>query len=81
MRHAFLCDQIGDYNIYSLLDMHQDVLTSRFHSGYDYDGSPLWLINKTQPRRSFPTPFKKLTAWSEGYLTEAIGQCFQVNEK
>ena len=59
--------------------MHQDVLTSRFH--HDYDGAPLWLVNKTQPRHPFPWPYKKITSWSEGYSTEAIGQCFQVNKK
>ena len=63
--------------MYSLLDMHQDVLTSRF--GHEYDGAPLWLVNKTQPRRPFPWPHKKISSWGQSYSTEAIGQCFQVN--
>jgi len=70
-----IVDKLAASNIYSLLDMHQDVLTSRF--GHDYDGAPLWLVNKTQPRRPFPWPHKKISSWGQSYSTEAIGQCFQ----
>ena len=38
-----IVNNLGKYNIYTILDMHQDVLSSRFCS---YDGIPLWVANK-----------------------------------
>ena len=66
---------LGSHGIYSLLDMHQDVLSSEFGG---YDGAPRWVVNKTTPNHAYPWPLKKLKAWPEGYVTEAVGQAFQV---
>ena len=72
---ATLCagvDALGARGIYSVLDMHQDVLSSKFGG---YDGAPLWLVNRSTPRKPYPFPFKPpLASWSEGYLAEAVGQ-------
>lgn len=68
-------DALGARGIYSVLDMHQDVLSSKFGG---YDGAPLWLVNRSTPRKPYPFPFKPpLASWSEGYLAEAVGQAFQ----
>jgi len=65
---------LGSYGIYSLLDMHQDVLSSRTGS---YDGAPRWLVDKTVFKHDYPWPFKKLSSWGEGYVTDAVGRAFQ----
>jgi len=63
------------HGVYSFLDMHQDVLSTRFGS---YDGAPRWVVNKTQPRHPYPWPLKlPLSQWGVGYLSEATGQGFQ----
>ena len=38
-----MVDLLGSYDIYVLLDMHQDVLSSRTGS---YDGIPAWLYDR-----------------------------------
>eukprot|EP01061_Rhynchopus_euleeides_P011757 TRINITY_DN2131_c0_g1_i1.p1 TRINITY_DN2131_c0_g1~~TRINITY_DN2131_c0_g1_i1.p1 ORF type:complete len:512 (+),score=225.32 TRINITY_DN2131_c0_g1_i1:48-1538(+) len=67
-------EKLSSQGIYSFLDMHQDVLSSDFHS---YDGAPQWVVNKTVPRHAYPWPIKDLKNWAEGYVTEAVGQSFQ----
>eukprot|EP01064_Diplonema_japonicum_P009215 TRINITY_DN1668_c1_g1_i1.p1 TRINITY_DN1668_c1_g1~~TRINITY_DN1668_c1_g1_i1.p1 ORF type:complete len:489 (+),score=125.01 TRINITY_DN1668_c1_g1_i1:50-1516(+) len=68
-------ERMGARGMYSFLDMHQDVLSTRFHS---YDGAPRWLVNKTNPRHPYPWPLPSpLSNWAEGYLTEACGQAFE----
>eukprot|EP01060_Flectonema_neradi_P007823 TRINITY_DN15538_c1_g1_i1.p1 TRINITY_DN15538_c1_g1~~TRINITY_DN15538_c1_g1_i1.p1 ORF type:complete len:494 (+),score=69.54 TRINITY_DN15538_c1_g1_i1:49-1530(+) len=69
-----IINTMGDYGLYSFLDMHQDVLSSRWHS---YDGAPLYVVNKTNPRHPYPWPLKELKHWAAGYVTEAVGQSFQ----
>ena len=69
-----ILNTMGEYDLYSFLDMHQDVLSSRWHS---YDGAPLYVVNKTVPRHPYPWPLKELKHWAAGYLTEAVGQSFQ----
>ena len=69
--------KLGDHGIYVILDMHQDVLSSKYHA---YDGVPRWLVDKLPPaRHKYPWPIPKVTAenWFTGYLTEAVGQAFQ----
>ena len=46
---------LAEYGAYSLLDMHQDGLSTRWAS---YDGIPMWLANLTTPRHDFPWPYK-----------------------
>jgi endoglycosylceramidase len=41
-----IVDLLGSYNINVLLDMHQDVLSSRSGS---YDGIPAWLYDQFPP--------------------------------
>jgi endoglycosylceramidase len=67
-------EQLSNNGIYSLLDMHQDVLSSKFGG---YDGAPRWLVNRSIANHQYPWPIKKLSSWSEGYVTEAVGQAFQ----
>lgn len=63
------------HSIYVILDMHQDVLSSLFQT---YDGAPKWLVEKLpRSKRPFPWPLKKLSSWSDGYLTDAVGKAFQ----
>ncbi|CAH8288193.1 unnamed protein product, partial [Heterobilharzia americana] len=48
----------GEHGIYLILDMHQDVLSSRYGT---YDGIPLWLIDQfKRPPASlqYPWPYK-----------------------
>jgi hypothetical protein len=64
---------LARHGIYTLLDMHQDGLSSLFCL---YDGAPLWVVKKSQPRHAFPWPLKGTCArpWAENELTEAAGQ-------
>lgn len=53
-----LVQRLGSYGIYTLLDMHEDILSSKFCL---YDGVPLWLINKMQqPTKPFPWPLEQV---------------------
>ena len=47
--------RLADRGIYVFLDMHQDVLSTKFCL---YDGAPLWVINKSKPEHPHPWPFK-----------------------
>ncbi|CAF1172342.1 unnamed protein product [Adineta steineri] len=63
--------------IFVLLDMHQDLLSSRTGS---YDGIPGWLYDRfPAPNHPFPWPFKSGagTNWFDLYLTEACSHAFQ----
>ncbi|CAF2270846.1 unnamed protein product [Rotaria magnacalcarata] len=62
--------------IYVLLDMHQDVLSSRTGS---YDGIPAWLFDRfPPPAHPYPWPLKSTSgSWFELYLTEACAHGFQ----
>ncbi|XP_064646711.1 endoglycoceramidase-like [Lineus longissimus] len=67
--------KLEKYGIYALLDMHQDVISTKFDS---YDGAPRWVIDSFPDSvHPYPWPLKKVTAWAEGYLTEAVGNAFQ----
>jgi endoglycosylceramidase len=45
--------QLNAHGVYVLLDMHQDILSSKFCL---YDGAPRWVIDKSQPRQGYPYP-------------------------
>ncbi|CAF1323867.1 unnamed protein product [Rotaria sordida] len=65
-------------NIYVVLDMHQDVLSSRFGT---YDGIPLWLYDRfPPPNHAYPFPLSSTPSdnnWALGYVTEACSHGFQ----
>lgn len=70
-----MVERAGKHGLYVLLDMHQDVISSRFAS---YDGVPRWVINKMPPsEHAYPWPLTNLSQWADGYLTEAVGNAFQ----
>ena len=63
--------------IYVLLDMHEDVLSSKYCL---YDGAPLWVVNKSTPKHAFPWPLKgncSSRGWMENILSEAAGTAYQ----
>lgn len=69
--------KMADHGIYALLDMHQDGLSSKFCL---YDGMPLWVANKSVPRKPFPWPFTgdcSTRSWSDNILSEAAAQTYQ----
>jgi endoglycosylceramidase len=45
--------KLNSYGIYVLLDMHQDILSSKFCL---YDGVPRWVIDKSEPAHPYPYP-------------------------
>jgi endoglycosylceramidase len=69
---------MGTYGINVILDMHQDVASSAFHT---YDGFPRWVLDKMPaPRHPYPWPLPHPPSsdnWATGYLAEAVGQVFQ----
>jgi endoglycosylceramidase len=74
-----LVERLGERGIYTLLDMHQDLLSSEFCL---YDGVPRWLIEKMEaPKHAFPWPFPKQPIcgrpWMENAFTEACQLAFQ----
>ncbi len=78
-----IVDRLATFEIYTLIDLHQDMMSSKFRS---YDGVPLWLLNEMPKSRSeFPWPVKNETislSLFSSYLTEACGfafQCFYKN--
>lgn len=72
-----IVDRFAAYGIYTLLDMHEDILSSKFCL---YDGAPRWVIDKSEPRRPFPWPLQgncSSRGWMENALAEAVGQAYQ----
>ena len=60
--------KLSDRGIYTMLDMHQDCLTSKYQA---YDGVPRWLVDTyPKPTNPFPWPFVSIGAWEEKYLTQ-----------
>jgi endoglycosylceramidase len=56
--------------------MHQDVMSSNY--GDSYDGVPKWLVDKyPPPENPYPWPLEEITAWEQGYLTQAASEGFQ----
>ena len=71
-----IIDSLGKRGIYVILDMHQDVLSSKFNS---YDGAPLWLVNSLpKTKHAYPWPLKKKPSnWEENYIAYAVGEAFE----
>ena len=72
-----IVEGLGRHGIYTLLDMHEDVLSSKFCL---YDGAPLWVVNKSKPKHEFPWPFKgncSSRGWMKNTLTEAAAHAYQ----
>eukprot|EP00039_Didymoeca_costata_P020949 m.342931 g.342931 ORF g.342931 m.342931 type:complete len:496 (+) comp22037_c0_seq1:78-1565(+) len=68
--------KLNSHNIYALLDMHQDVLSSKFCT---YDGVPLWVINKSLPKHAFPWPLKGNCSrfWEDNIFAQAAATAYQ----
>lgn len=70
-----LVARLADRRIYTLLDMHQDVMSSKFCL---YDGIPLWVIAKSQtPAHAFPWPFQGPCA-SRSWMLNSLSDAAQV---
>lgn len=66
--------------MYTLLDLHQDVLWRAEGNGMTsgYWGVPPWIKDKLiDTAHQFPWPFNGLKRWECGYLTEHISMAFQ----
>jgi endoglycosylceramidase len=48
-----IIDNLATFNIYVIIDLHQDMMSSNFNS---YDGVPLWVV-KELPSSPFPFPW------------------------
>lgn len=72
---ADIIDRLAQKGIYTILDMHQDVLSSYYES---YDGVPAWLIDYfPPPTNPYPWPLDEIEFWEQGYLTQACSEGFQ----
>jgi len=72
-----IVDNLENNGIYTLLDLHQDVLNSKFCT---YNGIPNWVMIKSKSKMKFPSPLIGNCSsrnWEENYLTEAVAQGFQ----
>ena len=70
-----IVEKLSERGIYTMLDMHQDVLSSYY---YSYDGVPPWLIEMfPDPTNPYPYPLEEIVYWEEGYLTQACSEGFQ----
>jgi endoglycosylceramidase len=69
--------RLADRGIYTLLDMHEDVLSSKFCL---YDGVPLWVIDKSTPLLQFPFPLEgncSSRGWEVNSLSLAAATAYQ----
>jgi endoglycosylceramidase len=65
------------HGIYTLLDVHQDGLSSKFCL---YDGMPLWVVNKSSSKHAFPWPFHgncSSRGWEMNVISEAAATAYQ----
>ncbi len=74
-----IVDTLAAAGIYSLLDAHQDGLSSEFCL---YDAAPRWWIDMTHPAHAFPWPLDPNQTcytrfWEQNYFSEACGVAFQ----
>ena len=70
-----IVNKLASRGIYTILDMHQDVLSSYYNS---YDGVPPWLIDYfPPPTNPYPWPLDEVIFWEQGYLTQACSEGFQ----
>lgn len=70
-----LIDRLASKNIYTIIDFHQDFMSTKFNS---YDGFPLWFMDLL-PKSSleYPWPFKDKNIGFAAYLTKSCGHAFQ----
>ena len=69
--------RLADRGIHAFLDMHQDVLSTKFCL---YDGVPLWVINKSKSEHPHPWPFKgncSSRGWMANTLSQAAATAYQ----
>lgn len=72
---------LAKYGIHSLLDTHQDCMSSNFCL---YDGLPQWLVNRSHSLFSYPWPLAghglencSTRGWETNCLTEAADRAYQ----
>jgi len=68
---------LADHGIYTLLDMHQDILSSKFCL---YDGVPRWVIDKSVPKHAFPWPLTgncSSRTWGMNGASQAAATAYQ----
>ena len=74
-----IVNKYGEQGIYTLLDMHQDVLwQAGENENQGYWGVPKWIKDKLEkPKNLFPYPFTGTPwQWECGYLTEEVSRGF-----
>ena len=72
-----IVSKLAERGIYTLLDLHEDVLSSKFCL---YDGVPLWVMDKSIPLFDFPWPLTgnySSRGWEENSLTLAAATAYQ----
>ncbi len=74
-----IVDALAEAGVHTLLDVHQDCLSSEFCS---YNGVPAWLLENFEPENPFPWPFPKDSScgsrsWMMNCMTEAAQQAYQ----
>jgi endoglycosylceramidase len=70
-----MVDELASRDIYVIIDLHQDMMSSKFGS---YDGVPLWLIESLPPTVAYPFPFIDDPAMDRSaYATYACSDAFQ----
>jgi len=78
-----ILDNLESNGINTLIDVHQDVISSFFCL---YDGAPTWLIDlSNSSKKEFPWPLSwdgddkcpSSRPWGQNYLAEATGAAFQ----
>ena len=73
-----IVSDFADLGIYTILDMHQDVLWQAGQNESEgYWGVPPWIKHKVDPpQHAFPWPMVKPSVWECGYFTQEISQGF-----
>ena len=73
-----IVENLGQLGLYVIIDLHQDMMSSRFAS---YDGVPLWILDELPSSKfQFPWPLKNETlnmSVFAAYITESCGFAFQ----
>jgi endoglycosylceramidase len=73
-----IVNNLADVGIYTIIDLHQDMFSSKFGS---YDGVPLWILNEMPNSKfDFPWPLKNSTlnvSLFAAYATESCSFAFQ----
>ena len=74
---AKIVSDLESFGLYTIVDLHQDVMSTKFNA---YDGVPLWILDEI-PKSLFKYPWPLTDATSKsffaGYLTEECSHAFQ----